>query len=102
MTGLFFAHAFEDQGSGGVGVAQGIGKFAVDAAVFLFVRDGEGQDLFFGQILEPLEHRRLILEEMASEENRITAGAKPIERPSGRKRGKWEATEGREGFPGVV
>jgi len=47
VVGLFHAHFLEDLGSGWVGVTQGIGKFAVDAPVFLFVRNGQRQDLFF-------------------------------------------------------
>src|SRR5450432_3886419 len=56
MVGLFLAHLFKHLRCGGIGLPQGIGKFAVDAAVFLLVGDGDGQNLAFRQILEFLEH----------------------------------------------
>ncbi len=60
MHGLLGAHLLEHLRSTRVGIAQGIGEFAVDAAILLFVGDGEGQDLSFRQILEFLEHNGLI------------------------------------------
>ena len=52
MAGFLFAHAFEDRGGGGKVLAQALGVIGVDALVFFFERNGQGQDLAFRQAVE--------------------------------------------------
>jgi len=52
MSGLFLTHALEHLGGCGIIFAQAIGEIAVNAFVFFFQSDGEGQDFTFGQAVE--------------------------------------------------
>ncbi len=45
MASLFLAHLLEHLRAGGIGFAQGIGKFAIDTAVLFLVGDRDGQNL---------------------------------------------------------
>jgi len=56
VAGFFFAHVFEELGGGGIGLAEAVGEIGVDAAVFFFEGDGEGQDFTLGQIFEFTRH----------------------------------------------
>ncbi len=47
MYDFFVAHFFKHLRGGGVGLAEGVGEFAVDAAVFFFRGDGQGDDFLF-------------------------------------------------------
>ncbi len=55
---LLRLHLLEDHGAGGVGFAQAVGEIAVDAPVFFFERNRQGQNLALGELIEVLRHRR--------------------------------------------
>ncbi len=61
VVGLFGLHFREHSGSGGVILAETFGEFAIDAAVLLFKRDGEGEDFAFGQVFEVFGHNLISL-----------------------------------------
>src|SRR3974390_682247 len=56
MHRFFLAHLFKHLGCSRIRFAQPIGKLPVNAAVFFFAGDGQGQNFSLGQILESLEH----------------------------------------------
>jgi hypothetical protein len=45
-------HAAEDLGGGWVVGFEILGQIGLDSGVFLFLRDGEGEDFFFGEAVE--------------------------------------------------
>ena len=59
VAGLLVAHAFEDGGGGGVVFAQAVDEIGVDALVFLFQGDGQGEDFALGEAVE-CAHKRLV------------------------------------------
>ncbi len=52
VAGLLLAHAVEYRGGGGKILAQAFGEIGVDALVFLFERDRQGQNFALGQAVE--------------------------------------------------
>src|SRR4051794_35701125 len=56
MGRLFHLHLVEHRGAGRVALAESVRKLTVNAAVFLFERDGEREDFRFGQVAKILRH----------------------------------------------
>ncbi len=52
MAGFLLAHPIEDLGGCGEVLPQSFRVLGVDTLVFLFERNGKGQDLTFGQAVE--------------------------------------------------
>ena len=52
MAGFLLPHAFEDFGGGGIVFTKAVGEIAIDALVLFFERDGEGENLTFGEAFE--------------------------------------------------
>ena len=62
VIGLLVGHALEDLGRAGEPFAQVLCEAVVDPSVFLLGRDGDGQDLTFGQFREGLHTESLCLD----------------------------------------
>ena len=50
VLALLQRHVGEHTGAVGIFVAQAFGEVGIDAAVFFFTADGEGEDLFFVEV----------------------------------------------------
>ncbi len=62
MTGLLLPHAFEHLGSGRIVFAKAVGEIAIDAFVFFFEGDREGENLAFGEAIETA-HSPIVIQE---------------------------------------
>ena len=60
MVDFLSVHFVENLSRVGISVAKAVGVVGVDAGVFFFERDGECQDLAFGEVAELFGHGKRI------------------------------------------
>ena len=72
MTGLLLPHTFEHLGGGRIVFAKAVGEIAIDAFVFFFEGDREGEDLAFGEAIETA-HSPIVIQECRKCDSRTGA-----------------------------